>query len=533
MNSKIQFLTTILLVISVFTFGQNQVDVKIQNMTYLSGGAISDCGIIDFEDNATVTVQFGIELEKPSSLVVGTADLKVITKTTSNSSPNTEDSQPVQETFWSTGDPQFYNASKSITLYASDFNTSGGELYVEFAGYESCKYSIEKDEVPSFSLEPINTSVSCGSDAPKTFTVTPSNIPSGLSVEYQWSVGSGWLRNGNPVSNFTTTTTSVTLVPENFPPNNVNVTPVLDGDSYPTLTSTVSLKGFNPAYQISGANQLCSSATYSINNLPNTISVTSWNVSNTNIATISGNGNQATLTATGNGTISVNAVVTNSCGQTATISKQNIIVGSPTITSSGINGGHSNISTSGHSNLNVNSAVGVTQYYWTITPSTNCSAGSGPTFSYSGTSTYTSSSRYASIQWNDCVGTYAVACFGQNSCGQSYIGTKWVNVFNSNGNDNPCDDNGSLRIKNLYQNGSISINKIAPLDPCDDFLVSRVNNNGLDKLRIYNSYGRLVMEETQTGTETEFVVNGLKKGIYFVKYQNGNGKMITKKIIVE
>lgn len=212
MKSKIHYVIIFLTFISTITYGQD-VTVEIQNMTYLSGGSISDCGTIDFEDNSSITVQFGIQLEKPSSLVIGTADLKVLTKTTSSSSPDTEDSQSVQESFWATGDPQFFTASKSITLYANDFNTSGDEFYVEFAGYESCKYSIVKDEVPSFSLAPTSTSVSCGSTSVKNFSVTPSNIPSGATVSYQWSVGNGWLRDGNPASNFTTTSTTVQLTP--------------------------------------------------------------------------------------------------------------------------------------------------------------------------------------------------------------------------------------------------------------------------------------------------------------------------------
>ena len=99
MKSKIHYVIIFLTFISTITYGQD-VTVEIQNMTYLSGVSISDCGTIDFEDNSSITVQFGIQLEKPSSLVIGTADLKVLTKTTSRSSPDTEDSQSVQESFW-------------------------------------------------------------------------------------------------------------------------------------------------------------------------------------------------------------------------------------------------------------------------------------------------------------------------------------------------------------------------------------------------------------------------------------------------
>jgi hypothetical protein len=91
MKQKTQYILIILTLMSTFIYGQTAT-VEIQNMTYLNGGSISNCGTIDFEDNASITVQFGIQLEKPSSLVIGTANLKVLTKTTSSNSPNTEDS---------------------------------------------------------------------------------------------------------------------------------------------------------------------------------------------------------------------------------------------------------------------------------------------------------------------------------------------------------------------------------------------------------------------------------------------------------
>lgn len=49
MKLKSQYLLFILLAISSFTYGQ--VEVTIQNMTYNSGGTISDCGTIDLESN--------------------------------------------------------------------------------------------------------------------------------------------------------------------------------------------------------------------------------------------------------------------------------------------------------------------------------------------------------------------------------------------------------------------------------------------------------------------------------------------------
>jgi hypothetical protein len=134
------------------------------------------------------------------------------------------------------------------------------------------------------------------------------------------------------VSSFVTTTNSVTLTPFSYPPSNVIVTPVLDGVNQPQSTSTVSLSGFNPTfYEVVGQSSLCSSAIYTVSNLPSDIIVTSWCVSNTSVASITFSGNQATLTSIGgNGSVNVFATITNSCGQSKTIPKTNRAVGAPT-----------------------------------------------------------------------------------------------------------------------------------------------------------------------------------------------------------
>lgn len=83
------------LIIAFFAFTTSvfygQVNVTIENMTYLSGASIPNCGTIDFQDNSSVTIQFGVRLEKPSSLVIGTVNLNVLTRKTTNDSPINRD----------------------------------------------------------------------------------------------------------------------------------------------------------------------------------------------------------------------------------------------------------------------------------------------------------------------------------------------------------------------------------------------------------------------------------------------------------
>ena len=158
------------------------------------------------------------------------------------------------------------------------------------------------------------------------FYITPSNIPSGATVSYQWSVGSGWLRDGNPVSNFTTTSTTVQLIPYQYPPSNVSVTPILNGVSYPQLTSTVSLGTFNPFINIFGDDYVCSSGVYTLDNISsfNNVTVQSVSSSNTSIATASYNATngEITINKVSDGIITLSVVLQNSCNQTRTKTKE-------------------------------------------------------------------------------------------------------------------------------------------------------------------------------------------------------------------
>jgi hypothetical protein len=106
------------------------------------------------------------------------------------------------------------------------------------------------------------------------------------------------------------------------------------------------------------------------------------------------------------------------------------------------------------------------------------------------------------VQWNDCVGDYAVVAYAKNSCGQSYIATKWVNVYNSS--NNPCNrpsngskiDNEIKVFPNPIKNESFTINKEAPTDPCNRIAVnpdklSKLENN----VKIFDMYGNLVYQK--------------------------------------
>jgi len=132
--------------------------------------------------------------------------------------------------------------------------------------------------VPSFSFSPKYLSLSCGDTSSRTFTVTPANIPSGATVTYQWNY-TGW-------SLISSTATSRTLQPSSGTvlPSNVSVTPYIDDEAQLSKTCFVSRAPFSTSATITGSSVLCSTGTYTIDNLPSGVSIQSASSSNSNIA---------------------------------------------------------------------------------------------------------------------------------------------------------------------------------------------------------------------------------------------------------
>jgi len=172
MKQKI-FILFILLLLSAYSY--SQVQVKITGMQYQSGQSIPYCGTIDFGTNSTVTVNFLVELEKPYSHSVGTSDLYIYTKKTNGSNPIQRGHQIVQPGMWSQNNSSTFQTTFSITLYANEFNTSGGFLYATFKSssnveyHSECNYLIIKTELPTFSISPTSVAIPCGSQTPVTF----------------------------------------------------------------------------------------------------------------------------------------------------------------------------------------------------------------------------------------------------------------------------------------------------------------------------------------------------------------------------
>ncbi|MBJ7883036.1 T9SS type A sorting domain-containing protein [Gelidibacter salicanalis] len=526
MKSKIHLLTILITFCIYNTYGQITTTL---DEVYVNGQtSVTNCGTIDFETTENNTLTFYYTLTKTSSST-GEGFLKIKLKYNSSSNGAERGNQYITSNLWNSNQ---YVHTIATNIDASEVQVNGSSIYLEFTEvsspfdyYNSCEHPIIKTPVPSFSLTPNSTTVSCESTSVKNFTVTPSNIPNGATVTYQWNVGNGWLRNGNPASNFTTSTPSVTLTPNAFPPGNVNVTPVLNGDSYPTLTSAVSLGSFNPVYQISGVNGFCTTATYTVNNLLSGTSVTSWSVSNNNIATISSNGNQATLTAVGSGLVSISANITNSCGQSKPFHKINIVVGNPyfpNIQMTGID----EVVEDQIVHYSVPIASGATSYQWSF----NYLGSGNPTIPSNNWQILSGQgSRSISVKVGSRSNTVVVICKAINSCGNT---TKYKDVSVTGIDDNCVGDNpcyGTTRVNSNPMKAGFSTNII-------EYIPNPNNKNakaGTENytLEVFNQFNVNVYSKKQNNPI--FNLNNLNKGFYIVKLITDKGHVLTEKIIIE
>lgn len=169
---KIKYLKFV--AILIFSFSTySQVTVSVQDLQYTNNGqpAIypTNCGNIDLASSTSTSISFGINLSKPNGQVVGLSDLRVYTQKSSSDSRIERSWTQIQESFWSTSVPNTYLTTASFSINSSDFNATGGTLFVVFKSsgnveYQTaCSFTITKTPPPTFTLSPTTLSIPCGS----------------------------------------------------------------------------------------------------------------------------------------------------------------------------------------------------------------------------------------------------------------------------------------------------------------------------------------------------------------------------------
>ena len=134
-------LAAILMVITYSSAIANTLTIKMEDGKYVNTGVqIPLNGTINIPAYGNSRVGFNINTAKPSGLVTE-GYLRVYLKKTSTSSPTSVYNLYCTNSFWTNTDPSTLSRSIDITLYASDFNQSGGTIYAEFENNAGAKYT--------------------------------------------------------------------------------------------------------------------------------------------------------------------------------------------------------------------------------------------------------------------------------------------------------------------------------------------------------------------------------------------------------
>jgi len=306
--------------------------------------------------------------------------------------------------------------------------------------------------------------------------------------------------------------------------------------------------------QITGSSILCSTGIYSVSSLATS---SSWSISEgSSLVTMSISGNQVTINQvnpSSSGYITLNANYSNTKCGTASVSKR-IWVGRPNVQDQNIYGGYDNVPKNTQSTFSVTPVPGATQYNWTIYINSNncgcttdsdglitCPSGTlFPKFASNNSTSFTTTSTSASVNWGNCVGTYTVNCIALNTCGTDGIYYKVVDVFSSTGGgggSNPCEGELLVYPNPINRNGGsgdVSVNIAYPGDPCDDDINSlRTSSSNQNQVTIYDFYGNKVYSN-QYATD-EFSIKGidLKRGHYILNVFTSKGFSKKEILIVE
>ncbi len=529
-----------------------QITANIDQVFANSQTTVTGCNTIDFGTNSNNHLVFYFTLTKNANYTVEDGYLKIILKYSSNSSSFRE-SLYIPASLWN--DTQYVHTI-ATNISANEVQVNGSSIYLEFTQvsnpstyYNSCEHPIIKTQLPTFTLSPSTVSIPCGSVAPVTFTF--SNVYNTPNVAYNYGY-SGW-------TFVSQTTNSITLKPtnSNIIPSNFSLIPLVNGIAQPNKTCVVSRAPFTTNSDIQGNSTVCPGSTQTFN-LTNSSTFTnvSWNIPQTSVAIISSSTNSSvTVQILTSGTFTINAAVTNSCSQPATISKT-YNAGYPAVNPAinkieGVNSWYANNNNYDTVNAYITNVNGATSYEWILTGGpTNCF--NKPKFSNGSTSSMITSSPNVTFEYNSCIGQYYLRCKPINACG-STNGLQ-ISFLVGDPSDNPCNqDQGpvgkfSTKIINPIKDDVIVSNIHISMLPCDFVEQSGLkfsNNeekelkllneyrNADYKVEIYDFYGKKIFSNTFNTQNISIKGLGLMKGIYIMNTQYPNGKYSTEKLIVE
>ncbi len=243
---------------------------------------------------------------------------------------------------------------------------------------------------------------------------------------------------------------------------------------------------------ISGISLICNQSTYSINNLPTGATVT-WSSSPNNLISHSTSGHPITVTKTGNGQVTLTALI----NQGITISK-NIWLGSPS-TPTIIGPQHVEVGGMGSYSASVLGDFNTT-YQWSVSPS-----------SY----TIYSSGANATIYFN-AQSDYTITVSATNACGTTttyyYVAT------------------GELEPFSIYPNPATDLLTVSYNSETENKGVVENNENKFT-IQLWNETNGLVKSIESNSSTKQISLRGLPKGMYSVHIVKEN-KTVRKQLIL-
>lgn len=249
---------------------------------------------------------------------------------------------------------------------------------------------------------------------------------------------------------------------------------------------------------INGPSLICTSASYTATNLPSGATVTSWNISPSGAATVSGSGLTRTITKTGsfNGQIRITLSISSACGSSTSATKY-AWIGAPIVNS-----------VTGPQQLPVG---GSADYYMNVSY-----LGSTPTYSWSTAPIslpISSSGLNATITFPNTDADYQVKGKATNTCGSS---TDRILHVSTGANDpwiiypNPADESLLVSIKDTrLQENSMNFSAI-----------------------IYDQFGRELRQSRSRDGRIEFDTRNLSNGTYFLHIFH-NGKIQKEQVLIQ
>lgn len=446
------FTKFICLLISILFFKANaQIPTfTISNVTVNGQPIINNT--INFGDLDQITVRYRVDFEKSNYLHIGS--VKYINGLNNNNG-FVQLFNP--ETLYLVEGNTGFTDLREYVLHADNYSSCNNNqnlgAYMTVIGsninYESNKISIKKN--PRYTLNSSSNNFNCDLTTPITFNAVTNDCINGAILSYKWSIGSGWvLPNGStPPANITTTTSNIVLIPINYQPATIVVTPIFNNQLLQSSSKTIIISPFSSTSTLTGNSTLCLGGTgiYSLNNLEVGNTVT-WSISNTSTANIS-NATQSQVTVNGvaNGLVNLVATITNPCGQTVTKTKT-LNIGVPILPNAnnqfaGVVYGELWVRKNFFpQTLSFPAILGANSYNWAITinpdfPTTCPSTGAiAAKFSSNNLQTISTTTPNASINFGNCLGQYIVTCTVTNQCGSTTAYERYVTVGNTG--TSPC-----------------------------------------------------------------------------------------------